>query len=116
MKKILIVLGLIVGFSTFILAETGLPTQPPVEGKGYGIKMKEVMEIRKQMREIETKAIEEDPELKKIQEEIKSLHQQLQEKVNAKLSNNQEYQQLKEKLESIKKEWKQKQGCEEKKK
>jgi hypothetical protein len=65
----------------------------------------EAMEIRKKMKEIELQTIQNDPELMKLQEQIRTLQKQLDEKLQQKLSGNQEYQELKKKMGEMAKEW-----------
>ncbi|MGB9677240.1 MAG: hypothetical protein ACPLZ9_01345 [Candidatus Ratteibacteria bacterium] len=67
--------------------------------------MGEAVEIRRKMREIEIQTIQNDPELKKMQEQINSLQKQLEEKLQQKLSTNQEYQELKKKRDEMVKQW-----------
>lgn len=67
--------------------------------------MGEGMEIRRKMREIEIQTIQNDPELKKLQEQIQSLQKQLDDKLQQKLSTNQEYQDLKKKMDEMRKQW-----------
>ena len=83
-------------------AETpaGNAVNPEMREKAAG-KLHEAMEVRKQMRVIEQQAIQNDPELKKqeeeLQEKFKSFHQQ----VEVKLVTHQEYQDLKTKMEKM---------------
>ncbi|HDD64933.1 MAG TPA: hypothetical protein ENF61_02335 [Firmicutes bacterium] len=70
------------------------------------LKLKEIIEIRKQMKRIEMEAIQKDEELKKINEQIKELKEKLRKKLEEVLAENKEYQELKKKLEKIRKEWK----------
>ncbi|MFN4227592.1 MAG: hypothetical protein ACK4F0_05580 [Candidatus Ratteibacteria bacterium] len=65
----------------------------------------EAFEIRKKMREIEIQTIQADPELKRLDEQIKQLQKQFEEKLQQKLSSNQEYQELKKKQEEMQKQW-----------
>jgi len=63
----------------------------PVEERFPAVKtLKEVMEIRKKMKEIERQTIENDPELKASFEQIMNLKNQLREKLNEKLKDNEE--------------------------
>ena len=63
------------------------------------------MELRKRMHEIEKQAIESDPELKQVSDQIKMLSQQLNAKLKGKLQGNQEYQDLKSQLEQMRDEF-----------
>lgn len=117
MKKLLIFLfgiTLVAGLAGSLYAETSSSDKKPTFAERQkiqeksGIKMQEVMTIRKQMREMERATIQKDEELKKIAEEIRALTQELKEKLNVKLADNQEYQKLKESLEKIKGEWQEK--------
>lgn len=65
----------------------------------------EAMEIRSKMRQIEREAIQNDPELKKLDEQIKALQKKLEEKLQEKLSTNTEYQELKQKMEQQQQQW-----------
>ncbi|MCM8786018.1 MAG: hypothetical protein NC827_02360 [Candidatus Omnitrophica bacterium] len=94
------------------------------EGARFQVERKEgafgeAFEIRRKMREIEIQTIQADPELKRLDEQIKQLQKQLEEKLQQKLSSNQEYQELKRKQEEMQKEWreriKERQGEQEKK-
>ncbi|MGC8977646.1 MAG: hypothetical protein ACP5OB_08545 [Candidatus Ratteibacteria bacterium] len=69
----------------------------------------EGFEIRKKMMEIERNAIENDPELKSLDEQIKKLQKQLNEKLQGKLATNSEYQELKQKMEQMKQMWRERQ-------
>lgn len=70
--------------------------------------LKDAIETRKKMREIERQTIENDQELKVLAEEIISLKKQMREKLNEKLKDNEEYQNLRKKLQEIWNEWKEK--------
>ncbi|MCM8771931.1 MAG: hypothetical protein NC926_00465 [Candidatus Omnitrophica bacterium] len=63
--------------------------------------LKEVMETRKKMREIERQTIENDPELKTDFEKLIELKRQMRLKLEEKLKDNIEYQNLKKKLKEI---------------
>ncbi len=65
----------------------------------------EMIEIRNKMREIERNTIENDPELKKLDEQIKKLQKEFNEKLQQKLSTNTEYQELKQKMEQYQQQW-----------
>ena len=65
----------------------------------------EGFEIRKKMMDIERQTIESDPELKNLDQQIKTLQKQLNEKLQQKLSTNSEYQELKKKMEEMQKMW-----------
>ncbi|GEM_PF-2115139 len=74
----------------------------PFEEKTLAIKkLKEILETKKRMREIEKEAIENDAELRKYFEQIITLRKELREKLDEKLKDNQEYQKLKERLREI---------------
>lgn len=78
---------------------------PQIYGQ-YRKNLKEVVEIRRRMREIERNAIENDEELKSLHQQIMELRRQLYQKLNEKLIDNSEYQELKRKMQEILKEWK----------
>ncbi|MCM8818569.1 MAG: hypothetical protein NC915_03725, partial [Candidatus Omnitrophica bacterium] len=74
----------------------------PVQEKFPAIeKLKEVLEIRKRMKEIEKQTIENDPELKKDFEQLLFLKKQMYDKLNEKLKDDEEYQEMKKRLEII---------------
>lgn len=87
----------------FTLTLTGEETRQPYQARE---KLRETLEIRQQMRQIEKATIESDPELKVMAEQLKTLHMQMKEKLDKKLSTNTEYQELKKKDENLRTEWK----------
>jgi len=70
--------------------------------------LKEYLEIRKRMREIEKQTIENDPELKNLWDEIVSLKREMRKKLDEKLKDNEEYQNLSKRLFEMWKEFKEK--------
>jgi siroheme synthase (precorrin-2 oxidase/ferrochelatase) len=70
--------------------------------------LKEYLEIRKRMREIEKQTIENDPELKNLWDEIVSLKREMRKKLDEKLKDNEEYQNLRKRLFEMWKEFKEK--------
>jgi len=70
--------------------------------------LKEYLEIRKKMREIEKQTIENDPELKNLWDEIISLKREMRKKLDEKLKDNEEYQNLRKRLFEMWKEFKEK--------
>lgn len=69
-------------------------------------KLKDALQIRQQMRDIEKKAIDNDAELQEILGQMKELHKQMKEKLDAKLENDTEYQDLKNQMKTMQKQWK----------
>jgi hypothetical protein len=74
-----------------IAEEPAVPSSPQKIPGNLGGKIREVLAIRQQMMRIERRIIEQDPELKALQ-------QQFKEKLGAKLQNDREYQDLKVRL------------------
>jgi len=101
LKKTLLA-GLVV---TLITAGT-LFAEAPRDPEASRERLRNALRLRKEMREIEKTAIENDAELKVITEDIKKLHQRMQEKLEVKLKNNNEYQGKKKELDTMKEEWK----------
>ncbi|HOL21392.1 MAG TPA: hypothetical protein PLQ41_00860 [bacterium] len=102
MKKSMIILT-----GALIMSLTGLTYAQQTQNRPkVRERLRNAMEIRQEMREIERQAIENDAELQGIMNKIRELHQQLREKLDAKLANNSEYQQLKKQLEEMREEWK----------
>jgi predicted nuclease with TOPRIM domain len=107
MKKliILVVISLLLSGWLFSQEKRDLPHKfipPGLEKKKFQENthpfkenLKDILETKKRLKEIERETIENDPELKKISEEIKILKKELREKLNEKLKNDQEYQNLK---------------------
>ena len=71
----------------------------------HGLRIREVVEIRKQMIRIERQAIERDPEMQRVAKEIEAKNGELREKLAVSLANNKDYQGLKERLSKIRSEW-----------
>ncbi|MCM8771932.1 MAG: hypothetical protein NC926_00460 [Candidatus Omnitrophica bacterium] len=106
MKKIM--LGCLLTFLFFGVSQITLNSQERRERPQFqreGGLFGEGFEIRQKMREIEKQTIENDPELKKLDEQIKSLQKQFTEKLQQKLKDNAEYQELKQKLERLQQQW-----------
>lgn len=107
MKRLLIVL--LVSSLFVCLSQTKVYSQergrPRIQREGAEGPFREGFEIRRKMQEIERQAIESDPELKKLQEQIDTLQKQLREKLQQKLSTNSEYQELKQKMEQMQQMW-----------
>lgn len=74
-------------------------------GERREVQLREAFETRRRMEEIRRQTIQNDPELKNLQEQINSLQKQLNEKLEQKLQNNKEYQDLKQKLDEMEKQW-----------
>ena len=106
MKKIMLILGGITLVAGLLYSQP--PENPGPKKFEPKAKIREVVEIRRQMRRIEFETIQNNEELKKIADQIKALREELREKLEAALADNVEYQELKEKLERIKEEWKKK--------
>lgn len=76
----------------------------PIEEKFPSVKiLKDVLETKKRMKEIEKETIQNDPELKKDFEQLILLKKQMYEKLNEKLKDNEEYNEMKKRLEGIEK-------------
>ncbi|MCM8833637.1 MAG: hypothetical protein NC816_06965 [Candidatus Omnitrophica bacterium] len=110
MKKLIvsILIGCLLVGLTYVNAQErrekreGLPQFQKEKREGvFG----EGFEIKKKMREIEIQTIQSDPELKRLDEQIRQLQKQLDEKLQQKLSSNEEYQELKKKQEEMQKQW-----------
>ncbi|HNS31931.1 MAG TPA: hypothetical protein PKN36_03035 [bacterium] len=87
--------------SVFMLAAEEAQQNPQARER-----LRETLQIRQQMREIEKDAVQNDAELKSLQEELRTLSMKMREKLNTKLSGNVEYQELKKKNDEITAEWK----------
>ena len=106
MKKLMLILGGIILVGGLLYSQP--PENPGPKKFGPKAKIREVVEIRKQMRRIEFETIQNNEELKKIADQIKTLREELREKLEEALADNVEYQELKEKLKRIKEEWRKK--------
>ncbi|MCM8804113.1 MAG: hypothetical protein NC833_02530 [Candidatus Omnitrophica bacterium] len=108
-KSIITIYSIILIFGTFqiklIAQEEKFKNLPNKDIKFSRAILKDAMETRKRMKEIEGQTIENDPELKLLAEEIISLRKKMREKINEKLKDNEEYQNLKKKLKEIWSEW-----------
>ena len=99
---------------TEILLAADAPAPPSnVRLKDFSGRVREVVEIRKRMMELEGRAISQDPELKQMHEQIKTLHEQFRTKLDTKLKDDKEYQDLRTKImqmqadfQKLRKEWK----------
>ncbi|MCM8830354.1 MAG: hypothetical protein NC824_05080 [Candidatus Omnitrophica bacterium] len=100
-KSVIILTGVLTMYLTGLVYAQQTQNQPKPRER-----LRDAMEIRREMREIERQTIESDAELQGIMDKIRELHIQLREKLDAKLANNSEYQQLKKQLEEIREEWK----------
>ncbi len=69
-------------------------------------RLRETLQLRQEMRRIEKEAIEKNPELSDMAEEIKALSIKLREKLDELLKTNVEYQDLKEQNEAMREDWK----------
>ena len=87
------------------LTQVGLNAQPREKCQRGERQFGEGFEIRKRIMEMERETIESDPELKNLDNQIKTLQKQLDEKLQQKLSTNSEYQELKQKLKQIQQQW-----------
>ncbi len=101
-KKALALTGLLIllGIGMTLNAENVQNTARPRE------KLRDALQIRQQMREIEKKVIDNDAELQGILEQMKGLHQQMRQKLDAKLANDAEYQGLKNQINTMQEQWK----------
>lgn len=75
----------------------------------------EVVKLANRIRDIEKKATDEDPELKKLWEDVMALHEQYQKKLKAKLADNTEYQELSTRLDELRKQYRERRAAEGKK-
>lgn len=100
-SKMILISALLFLCCAFVLPAEEVPANQELREQ-----LKEALKIGQGMREIERNAIKNDPELKALSEEMKSLNMKMREKLNSKLSDNPEYMELKRKNEEMKKEWK----------
>jgi len=82
-----------------LFAQSGQNKERPRE------KLRNALQIRQEMREMEKKVIDNDAELQGMMENMRKLHQQMRNRIDSKLANDAEYQGLKEQLEGMRQEW-----------